>query len=92
MKAKPVSEDSSDRLERAARAVAEASGYTYLGESLVVAARKNPRAHQFVRIARAVMETLDSVTGCPDGRHDDFPGIDRTVVAHQVPMKHKLSD
>jgi hypothetical protein len=47
-----------ERLERAARAVAAAQGYTYRGDSLVSAAKTNPRADQFVRIARAVIIAL----------------------------------
>lgn len=79
-----------ERLERAARAVAAAQGYTYRGESLVAAAPTNPRADQFVRIAKAVMESLDS--GPPDGLQNDIRGGNRSVVHHPRPMKHSRSN
>lgn len=42
-------------LERCARAVAEASGYRYTGDSLIHSADTNPHAAQFVHIAAAVL-------------------------------------
>jgi hypothetical protein len=45
-------------VERAARAVAQALGFNFAGPSIVQSARLNPRAHQFVSIARAVLETV----------------------------------
>lgn len=42
-------------LERCARAVAKASGFDYSGASIIAAARTNPRAAQFVAVAKAVL-------------------------------------
>ena len=48
-------------LEKAARAVAEASGFRFKGESMVRLARSNPRARE---IARAVLGVL----GAPEAK------------------------
>lgn len=45
-------------LEKAARAVATASGYHYRGDSIIVSAVDNPRSAHFVEIAKAVIASL----------------------------------
>lgn len=54
---------SPSNLERCARAAAEASGYKFTGASLLTSAETNPRAAQFVTIARAVINEYDRKKG-----------------------------
>jgi hypothetical protein len=47
-------------LERCARAAAKASGYIYTGTSITAAAKNNPRAAQFVAVAKAVLAEAEA--------------------------------
>ncbi|MBX9862424.1 MAG: hypothetical protein K2Y42_06685 [Hyphomicrobium sp.] len=54
---------SSPVLDRCARAAAKASGYEFTGNSIIASANANPRAAQFVAIAKAVIAECRSERG-----------------------------
>lgn len=45
-------------LEKAARAVATATGYHYSGDSIIDNAADNPRSAHFVAVAKAVLDAM----------------------------------
>lgn len=50
-------------LERGARAAAQASGYEFTGTSILTSAETNPRAAQFVAVAKAVIAACEQEKG-----------------------------